>query len=91
MVFNLGFWIFLLTGPELRGTDPGSLFFYFFCIYLAPVILPLMPFSFSFDSHPMLVPVVGALVLSVVPIFWSLVAYGIVRAVREIRLKIKHS
>lgn len=85
---NLGYWILSATVLDFSNVVSGSLFF---SIYVAPVIFPFTPFVSSFDSHPMFVPMIGALVLLILPIFWSLVAYGIVRAVREIQLRIKHS
>ena len=54
-------------------------------VYVAPVILPIVPFAESFSSSVAFVPIVGALCLVVLPLFWSLVFYGIVRLVRVIR------
>ncbi|MFA6018013.1 MAG: hypothetical protein WCT28_04515 [Patescibacteria group bacterium] len=87
-VLNFGYWILSATVLDFSNVVSGSLFFQ---IYVAPVILPFAPFVNSFDSHPLFVPMIGALVLFILPIFWSLVAYGIVRAVRAIWMKTKQS
>jgi hypothetical protein len=85
-VLNLVYWALSATILDFSNTLSDSVLF---SIYVAPAILPVAPFAESMDSSSMFVPLVGALVILVLPLFWSLVLYGVVRAVRVIRNRMK--
>ncbi len=85
-VLNVVYWALSVTMLDFSNTFSDSALF---SIYVAPAILPIAPFAESMDSSSAFVPLVGALVILLLPLFWSLVLYGIVRAVRVIRARSK--
>ena len=82
-VLSLVYWTLAATILDFSNIFSDSVLF---SIYVAPAILPIAPFAeFMADSSSLFVPLVGALVVLVLPLFWSLVLYGIVRLVRKFR------
>ncbi len=81
-VLNLVYWALSATMLDFSNTFSDSVLF---SIYVAPVILPIAQFAGSLDSGSAFVPLVGALVVLFLPLFWSLVLYGIARGVRGIQ------
>jgi hypothetical protein len=81
-VLNLVYWALSATILDFSNAFSDSIVF---SIYVAPAILPIAPFAESMDSSGMFVPLVGALVVLILPLFWSLVLYGTVRLVRKYR------
>lgn len=79
---NLIFWILSATTLDFNNGASATLPF---AIYIAPVILPLAPWIDHYDSASWFVPLTGAAVLVVLPLFWSAVAYGVVRLIRKLR------
>lgn len=86
MVLNLVYWALSATILDFSNIVSGSVFF---SIYVAPAILPIAPFAESMGSSTLFVPLVGALVVLILPLFWSLALYGIVRAVRAAQSRMK--
>lgn len=81
-VLNLVYWALSATILDFSNTFSDSVLF---SIYVAPAILPVAPFIESMDSSTAFVPLVGALCVLFLPLFWSLVLYGVVRLVRKFR------
>jgi hypothetical protein len=78
---NLVYWIVTTIIFDFGDVVSGS---WLFTIFVAPAILPIAPFAESLDGA-VFVPIVGAMCLIFLPLFWSLVLYGIARVVRKYR------
>ncbi len=83
-VLNVVYWALSATILDFNTLFTDSVVF---SIYVAPVILPIVPFVESIESETF-VQLVGALVVLILPLFWSLVLYGVVRGVRMIRSRV---
>lgn len=83
MALSVVYWALSATIPGFSNVFTGTPLF---SLYVMPAILPLAPFAESLETE-VFVPLFGALVFFL-PLFWSLVLYGIVRAVRMIRSRV---
>ncbi len=81
-VLNTAYWVLTATVLDFSNIVSDSALF---SLYTVPAILPVTPFLESIGNSAAFVPVVGALCLVFLPIFWSLVVYGVVWLVQKFR------